>query len=240
VSDTALLVASGALVRGAVLALDDDQVHHLRVRRELSTPHAVRLFDGVGVSATGELRFDGRTVTAQVDAVTAHTRPTTTVLAVAAGDRDRFALVAEKCTELGVTDLVPLDGERVHGVATRLRAEQLDRVRRRAREACKQCGNPWATAVHALSTLDQLREQWQSVHWFLADADGASPQPAVNLATGWIIGPEGGYTAAERSSIVQQLGAVPVRLGPWILRFETAAIAAATWTAATRAPEGVR
>lgn len=225
-----VLVAPGTLLDGATVELDQSESHHLRVRRILASAD-VRVFDGAGQSAHGALSVERQGVTVTVGAVAQAPRPAPILLAVGAGDKDRFLSLAERCTELGVTQLVPLTTERSQAVDTRFRDAWVEKARRRAREACKQSENPWATAVDEACALSHLGERYPAVHWLVASLHGApSPRLAVQEAVGWIIGPEGGLTAEEEKFAVERMDATLVSLGATILRFDTAAIAAATIT----------
>ena len=189
------------------------------------------LFDGEGSSAEGAVRMTGSNVTVAVGAVQRAAQPPTTFVAVGAGDKDRFLALAERCTELCVTHLVPLRTERTQAVDTRFRDASLDRARRRAREACKQSGNSWATVVEASCTLAELAERHGNIQWHVgALGGGRCPDLGIDQAVGWIIGPEGGLTDEELASAVDRLAAMPVSFGPAILRFDTAAVAAAVIT----------
>jgi 16S rRNA (uracil1498-N3)-methyltransferase len=228
-----LLAEPGSLLPGAAIELPAAERHHLRVRRE-GGDAAVRLADGHGATAIGTLIANGRVA---VTTVTRVARPAPLQLAVAGGDKERWGWLAEKAAELGVTDLVPIETDRTAGVATRLRPEHLDRIRRRAAEAIKQSGSAWAPVVHDPLTLDQLCALESPGHRWLADPDG---DPPVFLTRGEgvlaVVGPEGGFTDRERHQVVAA-GFAPLRLGPYVLRFETAAIAAATTAGAWRREE---
>jgi 16S rRNA (uracil1498-N3)-methyltransferase len=160
--------------------------------------------------------------------------PAPTTLVVGAGDRDRFAWVVQKATELGVTAVIPLESERTAGVASRVRAHHIERLRRHALEAVKQSGAAWAAAVEEPLSLSGLVARSLKGSGWLADADGR-PVPAsvgeVPLTV--VIGPEGGLTPQERDRLCGA-GYVPVRLAPHTLRFETAAVAAAAAVVAGR------
>ena len=226
-SDHRLLAEPGALVVGATVALNDEETHHLRVRRAEAGQEA-KLFDGAGVTARGVLARAGKGWQVDVGVVEHHPAAAVLILAVGAGDRDRFLALAEKCTELGVPRLVPLVTERSAQVETRLREAGLERARKRAREACKQSGNPWATVVDELTPIAALADRFRGVKWLLADPQGASPGTIATVApVGWLIGPEGGLTEDEVALAREQLGAEPVRLGRYVMRFETAAVVAA-------------
>ena len=222
-----VLVEPGALVAGATVDLDDQAVHHLRVRRAEPGQDAT-VFDGAGVTAAGVLARAGKAWQVAVEAVELHPAATVLILAVGAGDRDRFLALAEKCTELGVSRLIPLLTERSVQVETRLREAGIERARWRAREACKQSGNPWATLVDDLTPIDGIIGRFPGVRWLLADPHGAPPESTSTAAPiGWCIGPEGGFAEGEVTAIRAQMAAVPVRLGGHVMRFETAAVVAA-------------
>lgn len=227
-----VMVPPGDHVVGGVVELDDEESHHLQVRRIREGERCTAL-DGAGAVIEGPLQRGMRRWQVAIDELTLHARPVGTVLAVAAGDRDRFLILAEKAAELGVTRIVPLLTSRQRSVETRLREVVLDRVVRRAREACKQSGNPWIPDVEPITALEDLT---RGSGWFVA-APGAAPCPviAADAVASWLIGPEGGWTEAEDEFIQGTLDATAVGLAPAILRFETAAIAAAVITIDRRA-----
>lgn len=223
-----VLAEPGQLVAGARLVLDSDELHHLRVRRA-SAGDPVIGCDGAGTVAEGVLEGVGRELALRIESVRIETAPPPLVLALAAGDRDRFLRFAEQCTELGVTRLIPLETERAKSVGTRLRDIHVEKARIRSREACKQSGNPWATVIDNLTALEDLVPMAADFAWLLADPAGADlPSRGSGKPPAWLIGPEGGFTGTERELMTNRLGAVPVSLGRWILRFDTAAVVAAS------------
>jgi 16S rRNA (uracil1498-N3)-methyltransferase len=230
-----LLVRTGSLVVGSTVILEPGEEHHLSVRRATAEP-TVHLLDGAGARAEGRLLAEGRHVGVRVEWVVSEPPPVATVLAVGAGDHDRFGALAEQAAQLGATRLVPLETERTASVATRLRESHLPRVERRAREAIKQCGAAWAPTVDSPTGVAAfLAGPLAGAKW-LADLEGDSIGPLrVTEALTVAIGPEGGFTEEERAAF-RQAGFSPVRLGPHLLRFETAAVAALTtaWLARQR------
>jgi 16S rRNA (uracil1498-N3)-methyltransferase len=234
-----LLARPGELVEGTEIELAEEEAHHLRVRRG-TMAELVRLLDGAGVRATASVRIDGKRVLATVGLVEQVSRGPDVTLGVAAGDKDRFALVVEKAAELGVTRLIPLTTERSAAVATRIRSGQLPKLQRRALEAIKQSGAAWAPIVAEPMSLYHFATARYAGRRWLADAQGSVPMAlhaseAVTIA----IGPEGGFTDDERQTLLDG-GFSAVRLGPDILRFETAAIAAMTaaWLLHQQDPHG--
>jgi len=154
---------------------------------------------------------------------------------------ERMDWVVQKATELGVTTLVPLLTERS---VVRLDAHQTDRKvnhwRAVAIAACEQCGRDRLPQVTApLSLRDFLRGT------VAGGSRGGAPADSMRLvlspvaerrigdlarAAGSVtvlIGPEGGLTQEEQE-VAAGAGFTPVRLGPRVLRTETAAIAALT------------
>jgi 16S rRNA (uracil1498-N3)-methyltransferase len=168
-------------------------------------------------------------------AVTAQLRPREAVpdlwLLFAPIKRGRIDWLVEKATELGVARLVPAVTQRT--VVDRL---NLDRLRAHSIEAAEQCERTALPALDEPAKLAALIADWPSdrILYFADEAGGgeslaeAPPGPAAIL-----IGPEGGFTDAERAAISAVPQARPITLGPRILRADTAAIAAiSVWMSA--------
>ena len=228
-----VLLVRGSGAAGQRGSLLDGEEHHLKVRRA-EAGAAVEVRDGEGLIGRGRLVRQGKGWSVDVTELRQAAKPAELTLAVGAGDRDRFEWVVEKATELGVTSVIPLETERTAGVASRVRPQHLDRLRRQALEAVKQSGAAWATRVEAPSTLGDFVARPVAGEGWVAEASGGAV-PAV-VGTGpltVVIGPEGGLTAAELERL-RAAGYAPVRLGPHTLRFETAAIVAAAAVVAGR------
>jgi 16S rRNA (uracil1498-N3)-methyltransferase len=218
------IVADRALdPRATSFAPPAQERRHLEVRR--ATPgQSIEVLDGQGSIAIGRLAADGTIAIEKVERVA---RPPGLMLVVGAGDRDRFLWLVEKCVEVGVTDLVPVDTERSRQVATRIRAEHHERLDRRATEALKQSGGAWGLVIHPVMELEAGLALVDADRRWLADPRGAPPDlgPAPTTVAA-AVGPEGGFTESEMET-VQAAGFAPTRLGLRTLRFETAALAAA-------------
>jgi 16S rRNA (uracil1498-N3)-methyltransferase len=95
-------------------------------------------------------------------------------------------------------------------------------------ESIKQCGATWALSVEDIVPLAQFLERPLSGNGWLADREGAPAPACLNLApVTVVIGPEGGLTGEELGAL-RAAGYQPVVLGSHTLRFETAALAAAS------------
>ena len=223
-----LLAPVGTLAAGSVVALDEDESRHLTVRRA-EPGREVQLLDGAGTRAVGQLsRGGGGAWSVTVGEVYREPRPVPVTLAVGAGDRDRFGILVEQATQLGATRIVPLLTEHTVGVSTRLREGHLDRLRRRGREALKQCGSAWAPEIADPQDLTAFLADLPPGARWLADPDGGS-RPGLQATDPLTVavGPEGGFTMAEQRAL-RAAGFLLVRLGRYLLRFETAALAALT------------
>jgi 16S rRNA (uracil1498-N3)-methyltransferase len=218
---------------GQRVTLDESESHHLRVRRA-QDGDKVEILDGAGLRGTGHLVHTAKVWSVEVAEAVREAPPAELTLAVAAGDRDRFSWMAEKAVELGVSRIIPLETTRSSAVATGLRVSHLSRLRRQALEATKQCGAAWAVVVDEPVALDDfLRQPLRGVGW-LADQSGAAPPTEIDgRALTIVIGPEGGLDQAERAQVLSA-GYLPIVLGPYTLRFETASLAAAALATTAR------
>jgi len=228
-----VLLPAGVADEGARYRVSEEEGHHLRVRRA-AAGELVELRDGGGLVGTGRLALVGGAWQVEVVQARREARPAPLTLAVGAGDRERFGWLVEKAVELGVARVVPLETERTAGVASKLRPTQIAKLRRLAAEALKQCGAAWAADIADPMTIEEfIRKAPEGTRW-LAEAAG-DPVPDLLDAepVTVVVGPEGGLTAGEGDRL-RAAGYRPMTLGPFTLRFETAAVAAAAIVAAAR------
>jgi 16S rRNA (uracil1498-N3)-methyltransferase len=145
----------------------------------------------------------------------------------------RTDFIVEKATELGAARILPVQTEFTN--AERVRR---DRLQAHAVEAAEQCGGTFVPEVAELQPLSRVLDGWPGDRRLLfCDEARVGPADAIGQAARgrWaiLIGPEGGFSEAERARLVGMDQARPVSLGPRILRADTAAVAAMTlWQAA--------
>ena len=159
-------------------------------------------------------------------------------LAIAIADLGRMDLVIEKATELGATAVWPFVAERSQ--VRDLSASRIERWSRIGRAACEQCGRTVPPEISTALPFAELEARVARSRALVFDPGAAeAPPPSLGETRDLlvVVGPEGGLTAAETSALVRH-GAIRCSLGPRILRFETAAIAALVWIAAARARSG--
>lgn len=231
---SAVLVTPGALEPGKTVKLSPDEAHHLRVRR-VPSESRVRLLDGSGMVGLGSAREADGGWEVSVESVTAVPPPQELVLAAGGGDRERFAWLVEKATELGATRIVPIETERSRSVSGRVRPEHVERLTRRMFEALKQSGGAWAPRLDGPTAFsDALELGRDCTRWLASVSDEHVPATITNGPMAFLVGPEGGLTTNERDQALRG-GWHPIRLAAATLRFETAALAALAHAAAARA-----
>lgn len=222
----------GPLAAGEDLVLPKQAGEHLTRVLRLQSGATFILFDGRGGEYAAELQGTGREVRARVvrhDPVERESPLAITLLqGVARGER--MDLIVQKATELGVARIVPvLTGRSVVKVDERQRARKHEHWRSIAISACEQCGRNRIPLVTPPARLaDALEALPAGPARCLLAADAAAPLAAVPRSEGGIvllIGPEGGLAGDERR-LAQAREFIDYRLGPRILRTETAGLTA--------------
>lgn len=150
--------------------------------------------------------------------------------------KDRFDMVLEKATELGVGAIHPVVTHRC--VADKLNPE---RARAIVTEAAEQCARTALPELAEPVKLDALLRDWPEDRLlFFADEEGGEPAAEAfafskfpergegHHKAALLVGPEGGFDDGERAAIRALAQARPISLGPRILRGETAALAGTT------------
>ena len=153
----------------------------------------------------------------------------TLVLAIFKFDRMEWAI--EKCTELGVTRIVPVIARRTDSHLVAASGKRVERWRRIAVQASEQSRRASPPEIADPIKLREAMALPAGLKLVLSEAEEQSQLRDVQL-TGEVllaIGPEGGWTEDELE-LLQQNGWLSASLGPTILRAETAAIAATAVT----------
>jgi 16S rRNA (uracil1498-N3)-methyltransferase len=223
------------LAAGTRVTLEGGAARHVTRVLRLRVGEALTLFNGSGGEYAASIeQSQGGRVAVAIGEQRAIERESPLALTLAQGVSrgERMDLVVQKATELGVSGLVPVLSERS---VVRLTAQQADRRlnhwRAIAVAACEQSGRNRLPAIAAPVPLrDFLRSGTDGVtRLLLSPGAGATladvPRPVTAVTV--LIGPEGGLAPPEQEAAIAA-GFKPVRLGPRVLRTETAAIAALT------------
>jgi 16S rRNA (uracil1498-N3)-methyltransferase len=229
----ARLYTAQALVTGASVTIDGQSAHQVTHVLRLQRGAALRVFDGAGNEHHAILKDTGRnsielTIGEQMPGTPESTLSVT--LAQGIARHDRMDLILKKAVELGVTAIRPLWMQRSQ---SHLKGERLAKRRQHWQgiiiSACEQCGR---------STLPSLEAPDNLANWIhtppgadlrlMLQPDSELTLPEIAAPAGNVIllvGPEGGLNPGEQSMAITA-GFTGVRLGPRILRTETAALAA--------------
>jgi 16S rRNA (uracil1498-N3)-methyltransferase len=221
------------LVAGATVSLPDAAAYHVFRVLRLRPGAPLVLFDGSGADYRCEIAaIDGERVLVSVGERSAGLRdsPLRITLVQAVSRSERMDWTLQKATELGVRCIVPVLSARS---VVRLDERQADRKLRHWKSivagACEQSGRSTLPEVRSPLDLDRFLADSQREGQRLVLSPGgpaslaglASMAAAVEL----LIGPEGGLDDAEIEAATRA-GFSPVRLGPRVLRTETAGIVA--------------
>ncbi len=221
---------------GTRLELEPNAVRHLAQVLRLRSGDSLVLFNGDGLDYPATLvQASARAAVAEVSAPTDGTPEpepalaATLALGITKGERMDYAL--QKAVELGAEELLPLFTERS---VVRLRDDRLDKRVRHWQgvviAACEQSGRRRLPRLQAPKRLASWLADWPEGRTGLIlhhRAESTLPElaPPADGRLTLLVGPEGGLSEAERAAAVQ-CGFAAARLGPRVLRAETAPLAA--------------
>lgn len=227
-----------ALAPGLHVALTGSAASHLTRVLRLRPGDALTLFNGRGGEYAGIIsqpRTGAVSVAVGEERQLERESPLMLTLAQGVSRGERMDLVVQKATELGVSGLVPVLTERsVVRLDPQQAARKVAHWRAIAIAACAQSGRnrvPEVATPLALREFTGMARSTEASGARVLLSPGAElrlddvPPPVTDVTV--LIGPEGGLTEAEEE-LARSAGFIPVRLGPRVLRTETAAIAALT------------
>ena len=214
-----------ALAAGQTLRLDRDHAHRLFTVMRLGVGAELRVFNGRdGEWAATVVEVGKRGGVLLCDRQTAADRaPADVWLCFAPIKKDRTEFIVEKATELGAARIVPMltaftNSDRV----------RVDRLQAHALAAVEQCGGTIVPEVAEPVKFEALLKNWSDDRRIMFCDEDAAAGDLPDQRGPWaiLIGPEGGFSDAERDRL-RAVGHT-VTLGPRILRADTAAVAALT------------
>jgi 16S rRNA (uracil1498-N3)-methyltransferase len=212
-----------------VITLTGREFDHLRVLRATIGDH-VTVFDGAGLEADSQIiSSDEMSITLELGEIRAVTLepPPPVTLAIGLLKADKLADVVRACTELGVNQFQLLITE--FSDAKEIGSQKLERLRRVALEAAKQCRRSVVPEILEPIKLIHLEPTVLNSNLCNIVAHPGSGIRAREIVT-WdspvtvITGPEGGFSSRE-IELLESRGVTQIGLGPRILRAETAPIA---------------
>lgn len=219
------------LSKSTLLELEPGPSAHIARALRMQTGDCLTLFNGRGGEHAATVEAVGKK-TVSVEIGPRRDRDTESPLAIHLGIAisrgDRMDSIVQKATELGVQSVSPLLTERTE---VKLKGDRADKKRLHWQQiaiaACEQCGrnrlpevNPLQSLTQWLGTTDANRK-YVLHHRALCNTGHAEPSASIAL----LIGPEGGLSPAEITQS-EQSGYQSLKLGPRVMRTETAPLAA--------------
>ena len=210
-----------------------DQSHHLRDVLRLGAGETVEIFDGEGAGYTGEVAFrDSAAVINRLRQLPPEPVGIPLILAAALIKPAKFEWILQKAAELGAREIIPVKTRRSEIQIPHNKFDsRCERWNRIVREASRQCGRFSAPKVRPpLDYSDMLQcEEFSGFRklLFYENAAGLWRPEEIGATDGIVLctGPAGGWEDDEIET-ARKAGYSIFSLGPWILRAETAAVAA--------------
>ncbi len=231
------LYIDAALARGAVIELSQAQSHYLFAVLRKRLGDSVRVFNGPGGEwraqiSVSEKRHVALRLIVQIRAPKACPD---IWLCFALVKKQRNSFIVEKATELGAAVLQPVITAR-----TQFPKLNLEKLGTQIIEAAEQTERLDIPELKERVSLADMLGEWDAARPLIfADEAGDAPPALVALQAlpagraAILIGPEGGFTEAEREMLRAHKFVTPISLGPRILRADTAALSLLTlWQAA--------
>ena len=220
---------------GQAVPLSPDQAHYLFGVMRKGVGDHIALFNGRDGEWTAEVAEAAkkRGILVCLEQAAPQQMPPDLWLIFAPIKKERTDFIVEKAAELGCARICPVQTEFTN--SGRIRQ---DRLQAHALEAAEQCLGTFVPPVDDLVPLSKLLAGWDAgrrILWADEALVGAA-ETLADLPPGpWaiLIGPEGGFSEAERAKLRALPFVTPISLGPRILRADTAAVAAVTlWQSA--------
>jgi 16S rRNA (uracil1498-N3)-methyltransferase len=216
--------------------MEGEEFLHLRKVLRLEPGDEIAVFDGKGTGfAARILEMTSRTARIVLGDAEPASRESSLRLVLMASlcKGEKFQWVVQKATELGVSEIRPIVTHRADVRPVPGREGRSERWRRVALEACKQSGRTRIPVVREPEDLEGALEKLGGEAGLMMDPDGAAEAwgalPARLYGADTLIlavGPEGGWSPREREWFAGK-NFIPLRMGPRVLRTETAAIVSA-------------
>ena len=213
---------------GQSVPLDRDQAHYLFVVMRKGIGELVEVFNGQDGEWLGRIvQANKKTGILLCEKQSKQLMmPRDLWLIFAPIKKARTDFIVEKATEMGVAQIMPVQTDFTN--SERIRA---DRLQNHVVEAAEQCGGTFVPKVLELQKLSRLLDTWSERQIMFCDEELiGQPITLPEIQGPWavLIGPEGGFSPAERARLNAMVQGHPVPLGPRVLRSETAVVAALT------------
>jgi len=209
-----------------------DEHHHIVNVFRHALGDVIQIVNGEGLTANGTIKcIDKKRLALKVTDIKYTKRPEKRVACAFSLLKNKNDLmIVEKLTELGVTDLFPI--QTINSVKMS-KESTIDKMKKTAISAVKQCNNPWLPKIHEVLKLDGLLKFLNNMEYTSIVASEMRPNMTLNAFLREnpradicvIIGCEGGFDDSEFAMFDKNF-ITQVKISDNILRAETAAICA--------------
>ncbi len=226
-----------SLDKETIALCDPQEIHHLKNVLRLKSTQQIRIFNTEGQEIVGTITLITKNhIEIRRDYVIPlkKKRPMDLVLACAIPKRAKFEFIIEKCTELGVAEIIPLKTARTEVLVDNERVQKKkDRYQTVAVNAAKQCGRRDVPKILPICSIEEVLKSFDQSTLMLVACLSAVESLLTVLEKQdlkkfkriiFFIGPEGDFTK-EEVDFARQLGCIGVSLGSTVLKVDTAAIA---------------
>ena len=218
-----------------ITIIDISEIHHMRDVLRLKNGDSVAIFDGSGKEAVGTIAaIKEAAITITVNSLRDNkpSRNIRMILACAIPKKTKFEFIIEKCTELGVDEIIPMRTQRTEFISEESRINKKEeRYKAVAINAAKQSKRSVVPVIRPVTKFENVLTNLSP------DTVGFIPhlgsdtknliqalknKPATRNVI-FFIGPEGDFTPDEVKK-AREAGCIPVSLGPTVLKVDTAYI----------------
>jgi len=212
-----------------------EEIHHIKNVLRLKKGDVLHIFNGRGEEAAGKIHsLSNNAVDVKIEykIPAMHTKTTRVILACAVPKKAKFETIIEKCTELGIDQIFPIQTKRTE---VKIKADQIPQKLKRYQSivinAAKQSHRRELPIINAPLKFEHFLTQLHPDSTSLIACLQKGQKPLLSVleklptpkTINFLIGPEGDFTLEEVAS-AQKAGCIPVSLGPTVLKVDTAAI----------------
>ena len=223
-------------IMGDEAVIEGSDVNHIKNVLRMKLGEKVCVNDGEHEYLCSLVKIETEAVTAKIESINEKTSELSAKVILFQGlpKADKMETIIQKCVELGVHEIVPVQMKRC---VVKLDSKKEEAKRKRwqtiSESAAKQAGRGIIPQIHQMMTYKQALEYASEMEHILLPFEHAENMDVTRRAIGAIkkgekaaifIGPEGGFED-EEVSLAETYGAVPITLGRRILRTETAGMA---------------
>ena len=211
----------------SLVQLPEREERHLFNTLRGRTGDTIQLIDGKGVSASARVIEGKKLLVLEKEK---YQEPSRKIhLFVSPPRQNRMDQLLTQCCEIGVWSITLVITE--HSVVRPEEGEAPDKWKVHLIEGCKQSRNPFMpelrNVIHFNRIFEDVKEMGIPAFYGSLGESVAENQIAGNiLGIAWVVGPEGGFSTSEEE-MMKSSGFIPLKIGNWVMRIETAAVAGA-------------